>query len=154
MKPTILYCLAASIILFIVAFYFNDEIFDFFLSFFKDGHLIISQQGVGSPFVVVLKVCLSVGIIPLIILIVWIAGKISSFSKRIFSILVVIVCIAITIMLNVFRIKSHEMVMTNLPAHVYFPLEELFFEYAIAVGAISGAVISYLAFRKRKIMKN
>ena len=150
MKRTILYCIISSIILLIASFYLNDRIFDFFLSFFKSGRLQFVVNEVNSPFLATLKLGLSIGIIPLLLLIVWLAGKITSFRRRLFSVLIMIVCIVLAIMVNVFRISSHEIVMTNLPAVISFPVEELFFEYAIGIGSIVGAAISYFIFRERR----
>lgn len=150
MKRTILYCIASSIILLIVSFYFNDRIFDFILSFFEGGHLQFVVHEFNSPFLAALKLSVSIGIIPLLLLIVLLAGQITSYRKRLFSVLIIVGCIALAIMMNVFRISSYEIEMTKLPAQITFPFEELFFEYAIAIGSILGSAISYFIFRKRK----
>ena len=150
MKRTILLCITSAIILFAGALAFNNVITDLFLSFFNNGHLNFVVNAVNSTFMVALKISISFGLIPLLLLILWITGKITLFSKRLLSVLVVTVCIILAIMLNVFRINSHEIVMANLPTQINFPIEELFFEYAIAIGTISGVVISYFTFRKRK----
>jgi len=149
MKRTILYCVASSLILFVASFYLINEIYNFFFSLFKASHLQFVAQQVSSPFVSGLKLSASVGIIPLLLLIAWMAGRITTLRRRSFSILIVMVCIWLAFMVNIFRIKSQEMVMTNLPAHVYFPLEALYFEYAIFMGALAGAVISYFIFKGR-----
>ena len=150
MKRTILYCVTSSILLFVISFYFIDAIFDFFFSFFKEEHLQFDVQEPSGPFHGALKVSLSIGIIPLLLLIAWIAGCITASGRRVLSGLIVTVCIWLSIMVNVFRIQTHEMVMTALPARVSFPFEKLFFEYAICIGAISGAAVSYFILRKRK----
>ncbi len=150
MKRTILYCVSSSIILFILSFYFSDEIFDFFLLFFYDGHLNFVVTAVNGTFLIALKISLSIAIIPLILLIAWIGGRIESSRKRLFSILIVVGCMVLAMMLNVFRINSYLRLLTNLDAQISFPVAKLFFEYAISIGTIVGVVISYFIFRKRK----
>lgn len=90
----------------------------------------------------------------MLLLVAWISGNITSFRKRSFSVLIVLVCIVLTIILNVFRISSHEMIISPLGAPIPFPIEELCFEYAIIIGVVSGSIISYFIFRKRKTIQD
>ena len=150
MKRTIVYCVISSVILFIVSFFLSNTIFGFFLSLFNRSNLQFAVYALNSNFIIALKVSVTIGTIPLLLLVAWISGNITSFRKRSFSVLIVLVCIVLTIMLNVFRISSHEMVISPLGAPIPFPVEELYFEYAIIIGVVSGSIISYFIFRKRK----
>jgi hypothetical protein len=149
MKRTILYCVSSSIILFIVSFYFRDKLFDLFFSFFNERNLGFAVHALNSTFLISLKTSASIGVIPLLLLVVWIAGKITSSRKKLFSFLIVIVCIILTIIVNVLRI-NYVTAMANLPNQAIFPVEDLFFEYAISIGAILGTAISYFIFRTRQ----
>lgn len=150
MKRTILYCIVGSVILFIVSFYLNGTIFDFLLSLFNGSNLQLAVYALNSNFIIALKMSLGIGTIPFLLLAAWISGNIASFRKRAFSVLIVLVCIVLTVMLNVFRISGHEMVITPLGSPIPFPIEALYFEYAIFIGGLSGSVISHFIFRKRK----
>ena len=150
MRRTILYCLISAVILFVVSFFLRDTIHDFFLSLFNGSNLQFAVYALNSYLIIALKVSVSIGTIPLLLLVAWISGNITSFRKRSFSVLIVLVCIVLAIMLNVFRISSHEMVISPLGAPIPFPIEKLYFEYAIIIGVVSGSVISYFIFRKRK----
>jgi len=149
-KRTILYCMVSSVILFIVSFFLSRTISDFFLSLFNGSNLQFAVYALNSYFIIALKVSVSIGTIPLLLLVAWISGNITSFRKRSFSVLIVLVCMVLTIMLNVFRISSHEMVISPLGAPIPFPIEKLYFEYAIISGVVSGSMISYFIFRNRK----
>ena len=148
MKRTILYCMVSSVILFIVAFFLSHTISNFFLSLFKGSNLQFAVYALNSYFKIALKVSFSIGTIPLLLLVPWISGNITSFRKRSFSVLIVLICIVPAIMLNVFRIISHQIVITPLGSQIPFPMEELYFEYAIFIGAVSGSIICYVIFRK------
>jgi len=151
MKRTILYCTISSVILFIVSFYLSGTILDFFLSLFNGSNLQFAIYDVGSSFMTALKLSVIIGAIPLLVLAAWISGNITAFGKRSFSVFIVLACIVLAIILNVFRISSHEIVLSPLNAQIPFPFEELYFEYAIIIGAVLGSVISYFIFRKRKL---
>jgi len=150
MKRTISYCIISSVILFIVSFFLSHTIFNFFLALFNRSNLQFAVYALNSYFIIALKVSVSIGTIPLLLLVAWISSNITSFRKRSFSVLIVLVCIVLAIMLNVFRISSHEMSISPLGAPIPFPIEELYFEYAIIIGVVSGSIISYFIFRKRK----
>jgi hypothetical protein len=149
MKRTILYCITGSIILLIVSFYFNNKIFDFFYSLFNGSNLQFAVYALNSTFIIALKVSLSIGTIPLLLMVAWVSGNVTSLRKRSFSVLILLVCIVLAIMVNVFRIRSHEMVISPLGTQIPFPMEELYFEYAIIIGGVSGTIAAYLIFRKR-----
>jgi hypothetical protein len=151
MKRTILFCCIASIFLFIASFGLGDVIYDFFLSFFDNSRLVFQVTAINGTFIAVLKLSLSIALIPILLLVVWLAGNIFLLKKRIFSIAIVLVFAAITITFNIFRIQSHEMVMTNLKGKILFPSDELFFEYAIFIGAVLGCILAYLIFRSPKL---
>lgn len=153
MKCTILYCIISSIILLIVSFYFNDTIFDFFYSFFNGSDLQFAVYAINSTFKIALKVSLSIGAIPLLLLIAWIPSDIKTFRKMSFSVLIVLVCIALAITINVFRIRSHGIATSPLGVTIPFPIEELYFEYAIIVGVVTGSIISNFIFRKKKLQE-
>jgi hypothetical protein len=151
MKRTVLFCIVSSVILFIVSFFLSHTISDFFLSLFNGNNLQFAVYALNSYFIIALKVSLTIGTIPLLLLVAWIYGNITSFRKRSFSLLIVLVCIVLTIMLNVFRISGHEMLISPLGTPIPFPIEELYFEYAIISGVVSGSIISYFIFRNRKM---
>lgn len=106
-----------------------------------------------STFKIALKVSLSIGAIPLLLLIAWIPSNIKTFRKMSFSILIVLVCIALAITINVFRVRSNEMEISPLGVPIPFPIEELYFEYAIIIGVVSGSLIAYFIFRKRRLQE-
>ena len=149
MKRTILYCMVSSVILFIVAFFLSHTISNFFLSLFKGSNLQFAVYALNSYFIIGLKVSFTIGTIPLLLLVAWISGNITSFRKRSFSFLIVLVCIVLAIMLNVFRISSHQMIISPLGIPIPFPIEEIYLEYAIISGVVSGSIISYFIFRNR-----
>lgn len=150
MKRTTLYCIVSSVILFIVSFFLSGTILDFYLSLFSRSNLQFAVYALNSNFIIALKVSLSIGTIPFLLLAAWVSGNIASFRKRSFSVLIVLVCIVLFTMINVFRISSHEMVISPLGAPTPFPIEELYFEYAIFIGGLSGSIISHFIFSKRK----
>lgn len=90
------------------------------------------------------------GSIPLLLLVAWISGDISSFRKKLFSVLIVLAGIALAMVLNVIRISSHEMEISPLGTPIPFHIEKLYFEYAIITGVVLGSIISYFIFRKIK----
>jgi hypothetical protein len=151
MKRTILFCCIASILLFIASFGLGDVIYDFFLSFFDNRRLVFQVTAINGTFLSKLKLSLSIALVSILLLTVWVAGNISLLKKRLSSIMIVLVCIVIALGLNIFRIKSHEMVMTNLKGKILFPSDELFFEYTIFIGAVLGCILAYLIFRSPKL---
>lgn len=153
MKRTILYCIASSVILFIVSFFLRRTIFNFFLSLFNESNLDFAVYQVNGYFIRALKVGTGIGLIPLLLMAAWVMGSITSFRKRSFSILIVLICIALAIMLNVSRVSNHQMAISSLGTPIPFPIEKLYFEYAIVIGLVSGSVISYVFFRKRKLQE-
>jgi hypothetical protein len=153
MKRTILYCMVSSVILFIIAFLLRETIFNFFFSLFNGSNLQFAVYAFNSPLKIALKVSIGIGTIPLLLLIAWIPNNIKTFRKMSFSVLIVLVCIALAITINVFRIRSHQIAISPLGVPIPFPIEELYFEYAIIVGVVTGSIISYFIFRRRKLQE-
>lgn len=151
MKRTIVYCITSSVILFIVSFFLRHTISNFFLSLFNGSNLEFAVYALDSYVIIALKLSISIGTIPLLLLAAWNFGNITSSRKMLFSVLIVLVCIALAIMLNVSRISRHQMVISPLGSPIPFPVEALYFEYAIITGAVAGSVIAYFIFRKRKL---
>ncbi len=153
MKRTLLYCIISAAILFIISFFLSGTILDFFLSLFNGTNLQFAVYALNSHFIIALKVSASIGTIPLLVLVAWIYGNITSLRKRSFSVLIVLACIVLAIMLNVLRISSYDMIISPLGSKIPFPIEELYFEYAIMTGIVSGSIISYFIFRRRKLQE-
>lgn len=150
MKRTTLYCIVSSVILFIGSFLLRGTISNFFLSLFNESNLDFAVYQVNGYCIRDLKVSTGIGLTPLLLMAAWVLGSITSFRKRSFSVLIVLVCIALAIVFNVYRINSHQMAISPLGTPIPFPIEKLYFEYAIIIGAVVGSVISYVIFRKRK----
>ena len=153
MKRTIIYCIISSVILFIVSFFLMNAIFDFLFSLFDGNDLQFAIYAFNSPFIIGLKLSVCIGLIPLLLLTAWNFGNITSPRKMLFSVLIVLVCIVLAIMLNVYRINQYQMEVSPLGTPIPFPIEEVYFEYAILAGVVSGAVITYFIFRKRKLQE-
>lgn len=153
MKHSVLYCIISSVILFIVSFLLRDTIFDLIFSLFNGSNLEFAVYHINSPFIIALKLSASIAAIPLSLLGAWISNNIIAFRKRALSVLIVLVCLVLAIMLNVFRISSHGIVKSPLNVQIPFPIEKLYFEYAIIMGVVSGLIISYFIFRKRKLQE-
>lgn len=153
MKRTILYCIVSSVVLFIFSFYSGGTILEFFLSFFKGSNLEFAVYHHNSPFVQVLKLSASVAAIPMLLLGVWIRNNITSFRERSLTVLIILVCVILGIIANIYRISSHEIVRSPLNIQIPFPTEKLYFEYAILISIFSGLIISYFIFRKKKLQE-
>ena len=104
-----------------------------------------------SKFKIALKLGLSIGIIPLLMLSAWVYGSITSFRKRSSSVFIVLLCIVLACIFNVYRIRSYEMQVSPLGSPIPFPVEELYFEYAVIISTVLGSILTYLIFRKRNL---
>jgi hypothetical protein len=153
MKRTILFCSIAAILLFIASFYYFNVINGFLFSFFDKSNLSFFVTEINGTFLLAFKLCMSIALIPMFLLLIWLVGNIGSVKSRVFSIIIMLACIIIAVGINVFLIQSHDITMTNWKRNVSFPLEKVFFEYAIFLGAAVGSIISYFIFKRAKINK-
>ena len=151
MKRTIVYCILSSILLLVLAFYFSGEIIDFILSLFYNSESRFVVTHVNEPFLLSVKLSLSIAVIPIIIMIAWFTGKISSNRKWLFSVMIIIGCIALSILLNVFRIQMRLNKIANSAYKSRIPIGQLYFEYAILIGAIFGLLITYFVFKNKRL---
>lgn len=150
MKRTILLCSGIAILLFIASFYCNDFIWDFLFSFFRTSNLLFVSTEINGTFFSVLKISLSIAFVPVFLLFTWLGGNIILLRKRLFSIVIVLVCIFLTFTFNILRIQSHDIIPANLKGKVSFPIQDLNFAFAIIAGTVIGCILSYFIFRSKK----
>jgi hypothetical protein len=152
MQRTIIFSCITAIPVFIIAFVCNDLINDYLLSFF-DNNAFIFQQTTVSNFGRLVRLNLSIALIPVFILLTWRYGQIDSPIKKLLSLWLIGICISSGLTVNTFRILSAQMVMTNFKGKTVYPVEALHFDYAIILGTIVGCVIALLIFKSKKTAK-
>lgn len=148
MKRAVLFCTVFAALLFIISLEFYGAIYEYLLSFHNGSHLVFQATSV-NDINNRLILSVSIAIIPFFILAVWQIGEIVLMRRKIFSIIVVVVFIAIALVLNDFRIFTTETMMDNLRGVIPYPLEKVYFGYAIFSGSFLGSASAYILLRSK-----
>jgi hypothetical protein len=110
---------------------------------------------IGSQFKLAIFFSIVIGLTPILLYVTWRLGRIEKTKRRIYSGLIVVVFMAISVALRQYLIKSTFSRPTDLKAQtdgtIYssFALENLNFESYLLGGLILGCVVSYLFLKDK-----
>ncbi len=147
-----------SVALFIVSQVFFVPIFEFFEPH-VDGILFHVIELPGN-FKTSILFSLILFLIPFLLLFTWRLAPIASPTKRIASLLTILICITIGIFSRHEGVKSYfnriakNLVLRNHNMPVNYPLDPVNFVYRIFIGLCVGCIISYFLFRQKKLKLN
>ena len=154
-KTTIILTILISIALFAMGLFTFDRLFEIILPKVDGGFYQAIE--LGRQFRTTLLLSLALGLTPFFILLTWRRSPIISKSKKLASVLTIIVCMALAIIVRQQILKSYFTGLTkNLTStvdkiNVSYPLDQVNFEYYLFGGLIVGCFISYFLFRLKRI---
>ncbi len=154
MKRIIFICILSSLLLFVMSFYFANKIFDFIFSFFYNAEYRFIFTGVNDSIVISTKLSVSIALIPLLVMALWAYGKIILLRKKIFSLIIITISIALVFLFNVYRIQSLLNDFSHKAYKSHILMSQLYFEYAVIIGTLLGVIISYFTLRTKQFSED
>ena len=152
-KTTLVLTILTSLVLFILTFTQFAKLFQFLMP--RIENLQYQTTDIRSPFKLEIFFSIVIGLTPILLYLTWRLGRIEKTKRRIFSGLIVIGFIAISVALRHYLIKSSISGLTNLKTQtgetIYrsFAIEDLNFENYLLGGLILGCMVSYLFLKDK-----
>ena len=93
------------------------------------------------------------GVIPISAMLTWKAAGISELNKKVWTVVIIIICVTLAIILRYQIIKSY---LTGLKKdavqniEIIYPVNQLNYEYYMIAGICIGGLFSYFLFRGKK----
>jgi len=152
-KTTLILIIFTSLVLFILTFTQFGKLFELIMP--KIENLQYQTTEIGSQFKLALFFSIVIGLMPILLYLTWRLGRIEKTKRRMFSGLIVIVFMTISIVLRQQFIKLTFNRLTNLKTQtgetIYnsFGVENLNFEYYLLGGLVLGCIVSFFSERQR-----
>ena len=150
-KTTIILTIIISILLFVLGFIIFGDIYEFILPKVDNGFYQVTE--LNGPFMSSLIFSITLGLTPVLLLLTWQLAPIILKSKKITSIVTVVVCMTLAILVRQQMIKSYFSRLTTLSGEklkVSYPMNQVNFEYYLLGGLCIGCIISYFLFKQKK----
>ncbi|MCC6289677.1 MAG: hypothetical protein IT249_17505 [Chitinophagaceae bacterium] len=154
-KTTIILTILISIALFVLGLFTFDRLFEIILPKVDGGFYQVTE--LGGQFKTTLLFSFVLGLTPFLILLTWRLAPIISRSKKLASVLTVIVCMTGAIIVRQQILKScftgltKNFTSTVDKMNVSYPVDQINFEYYLFGELIVGCPISYFLLRQKKI---
>ncbi|HMD00252.1 MAG TPA: hypothetical protein VKH37_08865 [Ferruginibacter sp.] len=146
--------MSASILLCVLTFSFFDSLVDILLPKVDGGHYSVTH--IAGPSHIALSFSIVLGLFPISIFLVWKFAPIISSGRRLISIGIVILAMAITVVCRREMIKGFFSNKPDAPTindiRLYYPVEQTHYEYYLMAGLCAGLGICFFALRPRGIV--
>lgn len=152
-KTTIIFTVAASLILFILTLTQYGNLLELLLPKIENLHYQTVEHG--SIFKHGLFFTIIIGLLPAFLYLTWRLARIEILNRRIISTFVVMLCMVLAILLRQQLIKSTLKGITNIktqsgePIYNSLTIENLHFEYYVLIGLILGCILSFITLRAK-----
>ena len=156
-KTTLILTIFTSLVLFILTFTQFGKLFELIMP--KIENLQYQTTEVGSQFKLALFFSIVIGLMPILLYLTWRLGRIEKTKRRMFSGLIVIVFMTISIVLRQQFIKLTFNRLTNLKTQtgetIYnsFGVENLNFEYYLLGGLVLGCIVSFFSLKDKEAIR-
>ena len=153
-KTTLILTIFTSLVLFILTFTQFGKLFELIMP--KIENLQYQTTEVGSQFKLALFFSIVIGLMPILLYLTWRLGRIEKTKRRMFSGLIVIFFMTISIVLRQQFIKLTFNRLTNLKTQtgetIYnsFGVENLNFEYYLLGGLVLGCIVSFFSLKDKE----
>ena len=152
-KRTLVLTILTSLVLFILTFTQFGKLFEFLMP--RIENLQYQTTDIRSQFKLAIFFSIVIGLTPILLYLTWRLGRIEKTKRRIYSGLIIICFMTISVALRQYLIKLSFSEMTNLKAQtgetIYgsFDIENLNFENYLLGGLILGCIVSYLFLKDK-----
>jgi len=156
-KTTLILTIFTSLVLFILTFTQFGKLFELIMP--KIENLQYQTTEVGSQFKLALFFSIVIGLMPILLYLTWRLGRIEKTKRRMFSGLIVIFFMTISIVLRQQFIKLTFNRLTNLKTQtgetIYnsFGVENLNFEYYLLGGLVLGCIVSFFSLKDKEAIR-
>lgn len=153
-KAALVIIITTSLVLFILTLTQFSKLFDLLLP--KIENLQYQTNEIGSQFKLGLFFSIVIGLTPIFLYLTWQLGRIEIIKRRMYSGLIVVGFMTISIILRQQVIKwtyklTNLETQTEETIHNSFAIENLNFEYYLLVGLILGCIVSFLSLRDKEL---
>ena len=152
-KTTLIVIIVSSIVLFILTLTQFENFFELLIPNIEN--IRYETTKIDTFFRLALFFSAVFGLFPILLYLTWQLAKIETTKRRIFSGLIITLCIVLAVLLRQTLIKSTFNGLINLKTqtgetiHNSFNIENLDFEYYLLGGLILGCVVSFFTFKEK-----
>lgn len=149
-KITLILTIFASLVLFILTFTQFGKLFELLMPKFENFQYQTTE--IGSQFKFALFFSIVIGLTPILLYLTWRLGRIEKTKRRMFSGLIVVVFMTVSIVLR----QQFFIRLTNLKTQsgetIYnsFTIENLYFEYYLLGGLVLGCIVSFFSLKDKE----
>ena len=150
-KTTLILTIVTSIVLFILTLTIFGDFFELLIP--KIENLQYQTTEISSQFRLALYFSIAIGLVPIFLYLTWRLARIKTTKRKVFSGIIVIVFMFISIIFRQQLIKSTFKGLTNLKTQtgetIYnsIAIENLHFEYYLLGGLILGCIVSFVTLK-------
>lgn len=152
-KTTLVLTILTSLVLFILTFTQFGKLFDFLIP--RIENLQYETTNMTSHFKIAIFLSIIIGLTPILLYLTWRLGRIEKTKSRIYSGLIVIGFMAVSVVARQNLIRLSLYGLTNLKTqtgettYCSFAIENLNFENYLLGGLVLGCIVSYLFLKKQ-----